>query len=147
MNTWNEAIPFFSKKELACKGTGIVKLNREFAIMLPTLRLAWGKPLTPNSVCRTPTHNMNEGGHPNSLHLTENPTHNIDGTAAADIRWRVWSNADKLAFARLAYSLGFSVGLHNGFCHVDWRKAAGLPQACFLYGEWTGKFTCEDVIS
>ena len=45
MNTWNEAIPFFSKKELACKGTGIVKLNREFAIMLPTLRLAWGGPL------------------------------------------------------------------------------------------------------
>ena len=147
MSTWNSAIPYFTESELACKSTGIIKLNKDFAVMLPVLRLAWGKPLVPNSVCRTPTHNKNEGGHPNSLHLTENPKHHIEGTAAADIRWRAWSNADKLAFARLTYSLGFSVGLHNGFCHVDWRKAAGLPQACFLYGEWAGKFTCEDVIS
>lgn len=145
MNTWNEAIPFFSKEELACKGTGTVKLNREFAAMLSALRCVWGKPLTPNSVCRTPAHNKNEGGHPNSLHLTENPKHSIEGTAAADIRWRGWSEEDRFKFARLAYSLGFSVGLHNGFCHVDWRKEAGLPQACFLYGTWTGKFSTKDV--
>lgn len=151
MSTWSSAIPYFVESELVCKGTGTIKLNRDFAVMLPVLRLAWGKPLVPNSVCRTPEYNRQinngKGGHPNSLHLTENPKHPIEGTAAADIRWRTWSNADKLAFARLAYSLGFSVGLHNGFCHVDWRKAAGLPQACFLYGEWAGKFAPKDVIS
>ena len=150
MNTWNEAIPFFSKDELACKGTGIVKLNREFAAMLPALRRAWGKPLTPNSVCRTPEYNRQinngEGGHPHSLHLTENPKHPIEGTAAADIRWRGWKEEDQLKFARLAYSLGFAVGLHDGFCHVDWRQGAGLPQLCFLYGTWTGGFSTKDVI-
>ena len=143
--SWTSALPFFSESELACKGSGVIKLDPQFAAMLPALRVAWGKPLIPNSVCRTPAHNAAVGGHVRSLHLNDNPVHDTQGCAAADIRWRNWDNETKLKFARLAYSLGFSVGLHDGFCHVDWRQSAGLKQACFLYGQWSGGFTTDEV--
>ena len=143
--SWKASIPYFSESELACKGFGVIKLDPQFAAMFPALRVAWGKPLIPNSVCRTHAHNATVGGHPRSLHLTDNPVHPTKGCAAADIRWRNWDNGTKLKFARLAYSMGFSVGLHDGFCHVDWRQSAGLEQACFLYGTWSGSFTAREV--
>lgn len=63
-----------------------------------------------------------------------------------DVRWRGWPVADQLAFARLAWALGWSVGLHDGFCHIDRRQLAGLPRACFLYGTWSGRFGVGDVM-
>lgn len=143
--SWTTALPFFSERELACNDSRVIKLDPQFAAMLPALRVAWGKPLTPNSVCRTPEHNAVVDGHVRSLHMTDNPAHKTGGCAAADIRWRGWDDATKLKFAKLAYSMGFSVGLHDGFCHVDWRQSAGLPQACFLYGEWFGSFSTDEV--
>lgn len=155
---WTDEIPYFTRKELDCKGsrkldangnpipgTGVICLNVQFAALLPALRVNHGGPLHPNSVCRTPAHNKAEGGHPRSLHLTENPKHPIRGCAAADIAWRQWSVEEKLRFARLAWRMGFSVGLHNGFCHVDLRTVAGLPQGVFLYGAWSGWFTPDEV--
>lgn len=145
--SWTGALPYFSAAELACKGSGVIKLDPEFAAMLPALRVLAGRALIPSSVCRTPEHNRKVGGHVRSLHLTDNPAHATRGAAAADIQWRTWSEKDKLIFARTAYKLGFSVGLHDGFCHVDWRRSAGLPQACFLYGTWAGNFTTLEVIA
>lgn len=139
------AIPYFSEAELRCKGSGVIRLDSRFAEALPTLREAWGKPLVPNSVCRSPVHNKKVGGHPRSLHLTENPVHPVDGTMAADIRWRGWPVAEQLRFARLAWSLGWSVGLHDGFCHVDRRTDFGMAQAAYLYGTWTGGFDVSEV--
>jgi hypothetical protein len=140
------AIEYFSETELACKGTGIIKLDPRFAEALVDLREAWGKPLSPSSVCRTPEHNKNERGNPNSLHLTENPKWKTFGTMAADIKWRSWDTETKLKFAKISYSLGWAVGLHNSFCHIDRRVDAGLPQRVFLYGTWSGVFNKEDVI-
>jgi len=57
---------------------------------------------------------------------------------------------EQLAFARVAWGLGWSIGLHNGFCHVDRRKDLGLaelPQSVFLYGEWAGKFNRADIVA
>lgn len=139
------AIDFFPEHELACKGTGVIKLNPDFAEALVKLRTEYGRPLSPTSVCRTPEHNTKVGGHPRSLHLTENPVHNTNGTCAIDIAWRTWSTERKLEFAQLAYKRGWSVGLHDGFIHLDWRQVAGLPQACFLYGTWSNDFTISDV--
>ena len=136
---------YFSDKELACKGTGVILLDPLFAEQLPLLREAWGFPLIPTSVCRTPEHNKKVGGHPNSLHLTINPKHKTKGCCAADIRWATWDTPTKLRFARLAYSMGWSVGLHNTFIHIDRRDCAGLPQAVFLYGTWNNIFKPEDV--
>jgi zinc D-Ala-D-Ala carboxypeptidase len=146
------AIPYFSITELQCKGTGVIKLDPRFADALPKLREAWGSALVPNSVCRTPEHNrsMDPPGHPNSLHLTENPRWPTLGCMAADIRWRGWEPARQLAFARVAWGLGWSVGLHDGFCHVDRRADLNLkllPQSVFLYGTWTGSFGRDDVVA
>jgi hypothetical protein len=145
------AIEFFSEKELACKGTGVIKLDPRFAATLPELRRAWGKSLSPNSICRTPEHNAAVKGNPNSLHMTENAKWPTIGTMAADISWRGWPVEEQLKFARLAWGMGWSVGLHNGFCHVDRRKDLGLaelPQSVFLYGkDWEGKFNRDEIVA
>ncbi len=145
MTSWTGEIPYFTSKELACKGTGVILLDRRFAAALPHLRVEWGKPLAPTSVCRTPSHNVAVGGHPNSLHLTENPVRNTHGCMAADLAWRGWPTQEKLDFARLAYRLGWAVGLHEGFVHVDLRRHVGLPKVVFLYGAWSGAFSPADV--
>lgn len=145
------AIDFFSAKELACKGTGVIKLDPRFAVALPELRRVWGKSLSPNSVCRTPEHNAKVGGNPNSLHMTENSKWPTLGTMAADISWRGWAVEEQLKFARLAWSKGWAVGLHNGFCHVDRRADLGLPnllQNVFLYGkDWDEKFNKAEIVA
>jgi hypothetical protein len=143
-------IDFFPESELACKGTGVIKLDPRFAAALPELRRAWNKPLTPNSICRTPAHNAAVKGNPNSLHMTENAKWPTIGTMAADISWRGWPVEEQLAFARLAWGMGWAIGLHNGFCHVDRRadlKLPNLPQSVFLYGEWDGKFGRDDILA
>lgn len=145
-NPWTDALPYFPRHELACKGSGIIKIDVRFAARLPALREAWGKPLTPTSVCRSPAHNKAVGGHPNSLHLTENHRHpTAAGTLAADISWRDWNRADRISFARLAWDMGFAVGLHDGFVHVDLRAVVGLSPTVFLYGTWTGDFGPRDI--
>lgn len=146
MDTWTGALPFFAPRELACQCCNTILLDARFAAALPALRLAWGKPLSPTSVCRCPPRNRRAGGHPNSMHLTENMEHGTHGTAAADIHWWRWPAKTKLDFARLARKLGWSVGLHDSFCHVDRRtECAGLPQTIFVYGEWSNPFSLSDV--
>jgi hypothetical protein len=151
-------IEFFNHAELECKGsrkdnapgTGVIKLDPRFAAALPELRRAWNKPLTPNSICRTPEHNAKVGGNPNSLHMTENAKWPTIGTMAADMSWRGWPVEEQLAFARVAWGMGWSIGLHNGFCHVDRRADLGLPnlpQSVFLYGEWANNFNRDDIVA
>lgn len=143
---WNRELPYFAETELRCQcGCGQLRLDIHFAAALPALRLAWGGPLIPNSVSRCREHNNAIPGHPRSLHLIDNPVHETDGAAAADITWRNWPIQTKLRFARLAWSMGWSVGLHDGFCHVDRRADVGLAQSVFLYGDWSGDFGPDDV--
>lgn len=147
MNTWLGAIPFFTEEELACRCCGTIKLDLNFAAKLPALRAAWGAPLRLSSVCRCSTWNKSQGGHPTSLHLIVNPKYKTSGAMAADVKWRQWEVADKLKFARLAWAHGFSVGLHDGFCHVDLRTAVGKLQTVYLYSEWAGQFDVVSVMS
>jgi hypothetical protein len=146
MSTWSQAIPYFTDKELGCRCCGLVKLDLRFAAMLPALRQAWGKSLTPSSVCRCPKHNVSVGGHPRSLHLTDNTHWTTGGAAAADITWRNWDSTEKLKFARLAHEMGFRVGLHDGFIHVDIGRLLGTSAKPFLYGAWSGSFNPEDIL-
>ena len=146
MTTWNHALPYFSERELACRCCGTVKLDLRFAAMLPSLRQRWGKPMTVNSACRCPKHNVSVGGHPRSLHLTENSAHPTGGTAAIDIAWRHLNTVEKLQLARLAHELEFRVGLHNGFIHLDMGRLLGMPPKPFLYGEWSAPFDLEDML-
>jgi hypothetical protein len=145
-DVWTDALPYFTRKELACKGSGVIKLDMRFAAALPDLRRAWGEPLHPTSVCRTPAHNLAEGGASGSWHLTENPERPSHGCMAADIRWRDWPTEKKMAFARRAYKMGWAVGLHDGFCHIDRRgDCDGWRKTVFIYGTWSGAFSKEDV--
>lgn len=143
--TWTEALPYFPKSELACKHCGEVKLDLSFASRLPALRQEWGAPLSPTSVCRCSHHNEAVGGHPRSLHLTENPVHPTDGCMAADIAWGHWPEDRKLQFAQLAWKLGWSLGLNDSFIHIDRRTSIGLPQHVFTYAGYTGSFDAAHV--
>lgn len=146
MATWTQALPYFPVTELRCKGTRQLVLDIRFAGALVALRVDWGRPMYMNSVCRAPSHNAKVGGHPRSLHLTENPVHPCDGCMAGDVRWYDWSEADKLAFARLAWKKGWSLGLNDQFCHIDRRVDIGLPQTIFDYaGGWHGSITPADI--
>jgi hypothetical protein len=146
MSAWTSALPFFPARELACRHCGVIKLDTDFAAMLTALRSTWGSPLMPTSVCRCHAHNKSVGGHPNSLHLTENAKWKTFGTMAADIRWSKWDTEEKLRFARHAHKMGFRVGLHDIFCHIDLGRKLGINPRPFVYGAWANEFTADEVI-
>ena len=100
----------FSPAEIACRGTGQLKLHPEALDKLQALRDRLGKPLIVRSAYRSPTHNRNVGGAPRSKHM--------DGTAF-DI---AMSNHDPVKFAEAARAvgfLGFGTYPRSGFMHID----------------------------
>lgn len=124
----------FSAAELACEASGAVVLAPGFAAALEKLRLAWDRPMSVTSCCRSAAHNAAVKGHPRSLHVYDAPHWPTGGTAAVDIKVEGTIEAGALAF--LAYSLGWSVGVpKGGFVHLDRRELGGLPpKALFGYG-------------
>lgn len=102
--------PNFSPQEIACKGTGSLKVNEQALNALQRLRTALGKPLILTSAYRSQRHNKNVGGAKNSQHL--------EG-AAFDVRME---NHDPEAFekaARAAGFTGFGYYPNSGFMHID----------------------------
>ena len=100
----------FSPAEIACRGTGQLKLHPEALDRLQALRDRLGKPLIIRSAYRSPEHNRAVKGAPRSKHM--------DGTAF-DI---AMSNHDPVAFeaaARAVGFLGFGFYPRSGFIHVD----------------------------
>ncbi|MCC5960738.1 MAG: DUF882 domain-containing protein [Natronohydrobacter sp.] len=100
----------FSPAEIACRGTGQLKLHPEALDKLQALRDRLGKPLIVRSAYRSPQHNRNVGGAPRSKHM--------DGTAF-DI---AMSNHDPVTFAEAARAvgfLGFGTYPRSGFMHID----------------------------
>lgn len=100
----------FSPSEIACRGTGQLKLHPEAMDKLQALRDRLGKPLIVRSAYRSPEHNHAVGGATRSKHM--------DGTAF-DI---AMSNHDPVAFeaaARAVGFLGFGYYPRSGFMHID----------------------------
>ena len=100
----------FSAAEIACRGTGQLKLHPEALDKLQALRERLGKPLIVRSAYRSPAHNRTVGGAARSKHM--------DGTAF-DI---AMSNHDPAAFAEAARAvgfLGFGTYPRSGFMHID----------------------------
>jgi zinc D-Ala-D-Ala carboxypeptidase len=100
----------FSPAEIACRGTGQLKLHPTALDKLQALRDRLGKPLIIRSAYRSPEHNRAIGGAPRSKHM--------DGTAF-DI---AMSNHDSVAFeaaARAVGFLGFGYYPRSGFMHID----------------------------
>ncbi len=102
--------PSFSPAEIACRGTGAIKINTEAMDKLQALRDHLGKPLIVRSAYRSPEHNRAVGGAPASKHM--------QGTAF-DI---AMANHDPAAFeaaARAVGFLGFGYYPRSGFMHID----------------------------
>ncbi|PLL10123.1 peptidase M15 [Tabrizicola sp. TH137] len=100
----------FSPAEIACRGTGAIKINTEAMDKLQELRDRLGKPLIVRSAYRSPEHNHAVGGAPASKHM--------QGTAF-DI---AMANHDPAAFEAAARSvgfLGFGYYPRSGFMHID----------------------------
>ncbi|WP_137113277.1 D-Ala-D-Ala carboxypeptidase family metallohydrolase [Mesorhizobium sp. GR13] len=100
----------FSPAEIACRGTGSLRINEEALDKLQALRDRLGKPLIVRSAYRSPAHNRAVGGAPRSKHM--------DGTAF-DI---AMANHDPVAFeaaARAVGFLGFGYYPRSGFMHID----------------------------
>ncbi|MFN7177503.1 MAG: YcbK family protein, partial [Thermaurantiacus sp.] len=102
--------PNFSPAEIACRGTGQLKLHPAALDKLQALRDRLGKPLIVRSAYRSPEHNRAVGGAKASKHT--------DGTAF-DI---AMSNHDPVKFAEAARAvgfLGFGTYPRSGFMHID----------------------------
>ena len=124
--------PYFTSRELKCKGEdGILQLAPGFLGELVWLREVFNKPMIVTSCCRTPAHNMEINGNPNSLHLTVNERWNTGGTLAIDIQTLTGDYRSDLI--NTARSLGWSIGHGNTFVHLDKRIQIGLPRTEFSY--------------
>jgi zinc D-Ala-D-Ala carboxypeptidase len=101
----------FSPAEIACRGTGQLKLRPAALDKLQALRDRLGKPLIIRSAYRSPEHNASlKDASPRSKHM--------DGTAF-DI---AMANHDPVSFeaaAREVGFLGFGYYPRSGFMHID----------------------------
>jgi hypothetical protein len=120
--------PSFSPAEIACRGTGAIKINTEALDKLQTLRNRLGKPLILRSAYRSPEHNRAVDGAPRSKHM---------GGTAFDI---AMANHDPAAFeaaARAVGFLGFGTYPRSGFIHIDlgparqWGEAFAMRASAF----------------
>ena len=124
----------FTANELRCKGSGKLILAPGFADHLLDLRVMMDEPMTVNSCCRSAAHNQSVGGHPRSLHVCDTPHWPTGGCCAIDIGTRNRPPEYRANLTRIALSMGWSVGVHGGFIHLDRRgDFTERPQAVFSY--------------
>lgn len=126
----HNGVVLFTDEELRCKGSGKLRLDPIFVEELKALRVAFAKPMTPISCCRSSLHNKREGGAKFSFHICDNAED--EGTCAIDIATP--SAAYRTELVKLALSKGWSVGVKASMVHLDCRTAARQhPQVIFVY--------------
>lgn len=127
---------YFADWELRCRGSGLIILAPGFADELLRLRLAFDRPMSLTSACRSEQHNRDVGGHPRSLHVCDHPYHRTGGCCAVDVSTHLPSGAPRPdgfreRLHRLAVDMGWSVGLGTTFLHLDrrtdYRQGDGRP--------------------
>ena len=125
-------IPYFTYGELACKQTGKIVLADGFAPKLVTLRKTFNKPMPITSACRSKEHNQKIGGSPNSFHIYDSPRYDFTGCCAVDVA--ISDTTIKGDLMSLAWQLGWSIGFHKNFLHLDRRvDYTELKQTVFCY--------------
>ena len=102
---------FFTPKEIACKGTGRLKVDMNALVMLDKARALFGQPMGISSGYRSPEHNQAVGGAKNSRHLVGD---------AFDISTKNMSEYDKQVLHGCCLLAGFKgFGFAKTFLHVD----------------------------
>lgn len=125
---------YFTTAELGCrcdfcKGKG--QFASGFAEDLLGLRLALGFALPLSSGCRCLEHNEDSGGSDGSYHIYENDV----GTCAVDVSLAKWDSVKRARIIEVALMLGWRVGVHDAFVHLD-RSPVYYPEEekkLFLY--------------
>ena len=100
---------YFTPKEIACKGTGMIVVDHDALSKLDEFRERGDVPFSPNSAYRSESHNAAVGGAKNSYHRK--------GVAFdIPIKGAMTRNAIKT----LAKQVGFTgIGDYNTFVHID----------------------------
>tara|TARA_R110000824_G_scaffold36098_1_gene112440 strand:- start:9209 stop:9583 length:375 start_codon:yes stop_codon:yes gene_type:complete len=100
---------YFKPHEIACKGTGQIKINEEALSCLDALRSNLGHSIRLSSAYRSPYHNAKVGGAPKSSHL--------EGYAF-DVQLQ---GRDKEVIRKVAQDCGFKgFGMrYQTFIHID----------------------------
>jgi hypothetical protein len=129
-------IDFFSRAELACQGSGVLRLHPAMPEALPRLRRAVGRALPVVSGCRSEAHNTAVRGAPNSRHRFDLRWRDGSiGTLAIDIRVTDAAFVHHIITAGLP--LGWSFGVANirvkPIVHADLRTAVGDAAVVFGY--------------
>lgn len=120
----------FTEDELRCKGSGKLRLDPIFRKELLDLRIAFNRPMTPISCCRSAMHNTAERGAKFSFHICDNPED--AGTCAIDIATPTAEY--RTALVKLALKMNWSVGIKRTMVHLDCRtEARGHKQVIFTY--------------
>jgi hypothetical protein len=105
--------PHFSAQEMACRGTGKIKIASELMDKLEALRATVGKPLRVNSGYRSPEYNATlEGAAPKSEHVQGRA---VDISMAGHDPAEFYAAAKAIGFR----GFGFYPEPHNNFMHLD----------------------------
>lgn len=118
--------PYFKRSELAA-GDGSFKLAPGFAEKLAQLRIAYGKPMTVTSGCRTQAdiQRLSARGYEvskNSFHLIDNQQWKTGGCCAVDIAWPI-EKRSAYELIREATKLDWNIRISPmSFIHLDRRK-------------------------
>jgi len=110
-------IPYFTRAELACRESRQIVLAEGFADKLVELRTKFNKPMVVTSCCRSLRYNQQIGGAKNSFHIYDHPRYGFMGACAIDIAAKDHTNKGNLM--TLAWQLGWSIGFHKNFLHLD----------------------------
>jgi len=127
-------IPYFTQYELACRQTGKIVLAEGFTEKLLELRNKFNKPMVITSCCRSKKYNYTIGAAANAFHIYDHPRYDFTGYCAIDIAVKDPTNKGNLL--SLAWQLGWSIGFHKNFLHLD-RKVdyTELKQIVFGYAK------------
>jgi uncharacterized protein YcbK (DUF882 family) len=105
----------FTDKELECPCCGGLVFDEKFIVKLQALRDFMQKPFHITSGYRCRFRNEKLGGFKNSRHLHG---------SAVDVRSDQWCGATKWEFVKEALHQGLSVGIYDGWFHVDLRPGS-----------------------